>query len=39
VKELWGKAARGINIAYRKEFEKHCRNRYLDKFNKEILHI
>jgi hypothetical protein len=25
-----GKAARGINIAYRKKFEKYCRNRYLE---------
>lgn len=37
-----GEAVRGISIAYGKEFVQHCRNRYLDEFNKleeEILQI
>jgi hypothetical protein len=29
-----GEVARGMNIAYGKEFEKHCTNRYLDELNK-----
>ena len=32
--EALGEAARGINIAHGKEFEKHCTNRYLDELNK-----
>jgi hypothetical protein len=37
-----GEDARGVNIAYGKEFENHCGNRYLDKLNKpdeDILQI
>ena len=37
-----GEAARGMNIAHGKEFEKHCTNRYSNELNKpeeEILQI
>ena len=37
--EPWGRLQEESNIVCEKEFQKHCRKRYLEKLDKEILQI